>query len=153
MRRDRTTSSGNRKRRMEAVRWDAWIVMWPCSWGLAPCVSPLPDLAYHTEKPFTVCLVEQTLYRVEHVWPVCRCKITLSYHMFKAPLLSPLKFSVENQQPNSIIPGWSVGLRADLELACMLCVCIWVWGRYKRWKGEIQSLTAEKHEKWMKSNS
>lgn len=100
--------------------------MWPCSWGLALCVSPLPDLSYHTEKPFTVCLVEQMLHRAEHAWLVWRCKITLSHQMLQAQLLSPLKSSMENQQPNSRIPCWSVKLsllRASVYQCVYFALC------------------------------
>ena len=83
------------------------------------------------------------LFRAEHAWLVWRCKITLCYRTFKAPLLSPLKFSMENQKPNSRIPGWSVKLRLiKSQCVCVGCVC--VWKRQRRWKGKIRSRTKEK---------
>lgn len=64
----------------------------------------------HTEKPFRVCSVEQMLYRAEHAWPDQQCKIASYYHAFKARLLTPLKFSMKNQQPNSTIPAPNIKL-------------------------------------------
>lgn len=95
--------------------------MWPCNWGLAPlCVpSPWPLLPYW--KAIQSLLVEQMLYRAEHAWLVWQCKVTLSHQMLQAQLLSPLKFSIENQKANSKIPGWSVNLRLINSPCVFMC--------------------------------
>lgn len=109
--------------------------MWPCSWGLAllSVPSPWPFLPYW--KAIQSLLVEQMLYRAEHAWLVWWCKVTLSHQMLQAQLLSPLKFSMENQKPNSQIPGWSVKLRLINSLCVLMCVFYFVQGK-RRCKGK-----------------
>lgn len=110
--------------------------MWPCSWGLALlCVSsPWPFLPYW--KAIQTLLVEQMLYRAEQAWLVWQCKVTLSHQMLQAQLLSPLKFSMENQKPNSQIPGWSVNLRLINRLCVSMCVFCFVQEGKRRCKGK-----------------
>lgn len=117
--------------------------MWPCSWGLALlCVpSPWPFLPYW--KAIQSLLVEQMLYRAEHAWLVWQCKVTLSHQMLQTQLLSPLKFSMENQKPNSQIPRWSVNLRLINSLCVSMCVFCPVQEGKRRCKGE------KKNTRWL----
>ncbi len=81
------------------------------------------------------------LYRVEHAWLVWLCKIKLSHYTFKAPLLSPLEFSMENQQPkfqNSLLKCQA---KADEDPAC-----VWMCVRERDREGGRESFRGEQRK-------
>lgn len=81
------------------------------------------------------------LYRVEHAWLVWLCKIKLSHYTFKAPLLSPLEFSMENQQPkfqNSLLKCQA---KADEDPAC-----VWMCVRERDREGGRESFRREQRK-------
>lgn len=81
------------------------------------------------------------LYRAEHAWLVWRCKITLSHQMLQAQLLSPLRFSMENQQPKFQNSRLKCQARADEEPGC-ICVCFWICvTEEKDYRGEHREAT------------